>query len=174
MKKFFLWLTKHKKTVLSFYIIIIILCAFFSTRVKVNSNLSDYLPEDSESTIALNEMGKEFTEDIPNAEMMISDITMIEAAKLQDKIETINGVKAVSGIKDANPLSVPYGFLSEESVSSYYKDGHALYTLTLDKDRKYDLLEELRSVTDKKVSLSGSFVTGKYSQKTVDRKSLKQ
>ena len=165
MKKFFLWLTKHKIIVLSFYIIIIILCAFFSTKVKVNSNLADYLPEDSDSTIALNEMEKEFTGDIPNAEMMVSDITMIDAAKLQDKIEAINGVKAVSGIKDANPLSVPYEFLGEESISSYYRDGHALYTLTLDKERKFDLLEELRNVTDKEVSLSGSFVTGKYSQK---------
>ena len=67
------------------FIVIISICAFCSTKVKVNTNLADYLPKDSASTIALDEMGKEFTGDIPNAEMMVSDISMLDAARLQDK-----------------------------------------------------------------------------------------
>ena len=127
------------------FIVIISICAFCSTKVKVNTNLADYLPKDSASTIALDEMGKEFTGDIPNAEMMVSDISMLDAARLQDKIEALDGVKDVSGIRNANPLGVPYEFLGEEAVSSYYKDGNALYTLTLDAESGFSLLEDLRS-----------------------------
>ncbi len=125
------------------FIVIISICAFCSTKVKVNTNLADYLPKDSASTIALDEMGKEFTGDIPNAEMMVSDISMLDAARLQDKIEELDGVKDVSGIRNANPLGVPYEFLGEEAVSSYYKDGNALYTLTLDAESGFSLLEDL-------------------------------
>ncbi|MBR1482986.1 MAG: MMPL family transporter [Ruminococcus sp.] len=149
-----------------FYLVLIILSALLSTKVKVNSNLADYLPPDSDSTIALSEMEAEFTGDIPNASMMVTDITMEEADKLQAIIQKVDGVKAVSGIADANAFNVPYEFLGEEAVSGYYKDGHALYTLTLDTEKKIDLLDDLRALTDKKTYFSGSFVTGKTSQKT--------
>ena len=147
------------------FIVIISICAFCSTKVKVNTNLADYLPKDSASTIALDEMGREFTGDIPNAEMMVSDISMLEAARLQDKIEALDGVKDVSGIRNANLLGVPYEFLGEDAVRSYYKDGNALYTLTLDPESGFSLLEDLKNVTDKRVSLAGSFVTSKHAQK---------
>ncbi|MBR1741673.1 MAG: MMPL family transporter, partial [Lachnospiraceae bacterium] len=166
MQRFFAGLIRHKKIVLIFYLGLILLCAFLSTKVKVNSDLADYLPSDSDSTIALSEMKEEFSGNIPNANMMVSDITMFEADRLQKKIEKVEGVLEVSGISDQNPLGMPYEFLGEEAVSEYYRDGHALYSLTLDTEKKIDLLDDLRALTDKKVSFSGSFVTGKTSQKT--------
>lgn len=143
MERFFSWQIKHRKSVIVLFIVIISICAFCQTKVKVNTNLADYLPKDSASTIALDEMGREFTGDIPNAEMMVSDISMLEAARLQDKIEALDGVKDVSGIRNANLLGVPYEFLGEDAVRSYYKDGNALYTLTLDPESGFSLLEDL-------------------------------
>ncbi|MBR1598854.1 MAG: MMPL family transporter [Lachnospiraceae bacterium] len=166
MQKFFTGLVRHKKIVLVLYMALIILCAYLSTKVKVNSDLADYLPPDSDSTIALSEMEAEFSGDIPNASMMVTDISMAEADKLQKSIQEVDGVLDVSGIADENPLGMPYEFLGEGAVETYYKDGHALYSLTLDTEKKIDLLDDLRALTDKKVSFSGSFVTGKTSQKT--------
>ena len=165
MERFFSWQIRHRKSVIVLFIVIISICAFCQAKVKVNTNLADYLPKDSASTIALDEMGREFTGDIPNAEMMVSDISMLEAARLQDKIEALDGVKDVSGIRNANLLGVPYEFLGEDAVRSYYKDGNALYTLTLDPESGFSLLEDLKNVTDKRVSLAGSFVTSKHAQK---------
>lgn len=165
MERFFSWQIRHRKSVIVLFIVIISICAFCQAKVKVNTNLADYLPKDSASTIALDEMGREFTGDIPNAEMMVSDISMLEAARLQDKIETLVGVKDVSGIRNANLLGVPYEFLGEDAVRSYYKDGNALYTLTLDPESGFSLLEDLKNVTDRRVSLAGSFVTSKHAQK---------
>ena len=144
---------------------LIVCCGFLSTKVIVDNDLADYLPEDSDSTIAIAEMEREFSEDIPNAQMMVMDISMTDAARLEERIRKVDGVLSVSGIEDENTLDLPYEFIGEETVKNCYKDGNALYTLTLDNDKKLDLIDELRSLTDCEVRFSGTFVTDKTAQK---------
>ena len=164
MKSFFRRILVHRRFVLILYLIVVILCGYATTKVKVNSTLSDYLPPDSDSTIALSEMENQFTGKIPNAQMMVEGLTMREADRLEGKIRELDGVLDVTGIADQNMFDMPYDFLGEEAVKDYYRDGYALYTLTLDSDRGTDLMDELRALTDHKVSISGSFVDGKVTK----------
>ena len=164
MKTFFRKILEHRKFVLALYFILVILCGYATTKVKVNSTLSDDLPPDSDSTIALAEMESQYTGKIPNAQMMVEGLTMREADRLEQTIRELDGVLDVTGIADQNLFGVPYDFLGEEAVKNYYRDGCALYSLTLDSERGTDLLNELRSLTDKKVSISGSFVDGKVTK----------
>ncbi|MBQ9708326.1 MAG: MMPL family transporter [Firmicutes bacterium] len=166
MQSLFRKLIRHRKLVLGIYLVLVFACAFLSTKVEINSDLTDYLPQDSDSTIALAEMESQFTENIPNARMMVSGITMEEAARLQGDIKNVDGVLSVSGIADKNLLGLSYAFIGESAVEDCYRDGHALYTLALDTEKRLDLLDDLSSLTDKEVNFSGSFVTGKTSQKT--------
>ena len=166
MQSLFRKLIRHRKLVLGIYLVLVFACAFLSTKVEINSDLTDYLPQDSDSTIALAEMESQFTENIPNARMMVSGITMEEAARLQEDIKNVDGVLSVSGIADKNLLGLSYAFIGESAVEDCYRDGHALYTLALDTEKRLDLLDDLSSLTDKDVNFSGSFVTGKTSQKT--------
>ena len=164
MKSFFRRILVHRRFVLILYLIVVVLCGYATTKVKVNSTLSDYLPPDSDSTIALSEMESQFTGKIPNAQMMVEGLTMREADRLEGKIRELDGVLDVTGIADQNMFDMPYDFLGEEAVKDYYRDGYALYTLTLDSDRGTDLMDELRALTDHKVSISGSFVDGKVTK----------
>ena len=165
MERFFGEILRRRKTVLAVYLVLIVCCGFLSTKVIVDNDLADYLPEDSDSTIAIAEMEREFSEDIPNAQMMVMDISMTDAARLEERIRKVDGVLSVSGIEDENTLDLPYEFIGEETVKNCYKDGNALYTLTLDNDKKLDLIDELRSLTDCEVRFSGTFVTDKTAQK---------
>jgi len=40
-------ITKHKKLIISFFVIATVVCAFLSTLVHVNYDLKDYLPKDA-------------------------------------------------------------------------------------------------------------------------------
>jgi predicted RND superfamily exporter protein len=55
--------------------------------VKVNYNMVDYLPKESQSTIALEIMQDEFDQDIPNARVMISDVDLQQAIDYKEKLK---------------------------------------------------------------------------------------
>ena len=169
MQKVFEKLVIHRKAVIAFYVVIVVLCALLSTKVQVNTDLTEYLPSDSDSTIALTTMNEQFSDGIPNAQMMVSDIDILDAAKLEKQIRDVDGVLAVTGIADQNPYHAPYEALSEDAVSQYYRDGNALYTLTIDTEKRVVVLDELAGLTDKETSFTGSFVSAKSTQRSVTR-----
>ena len=82
-EKFYRSVIRHRKIVLALYMIAILLCLWLRTKVGVNSDLAAYLPEDSRSTVSLHVMKEEFTEKIPNARLMVRDISLREARQLK-------------------------------------------------------------------------------------------
>ncbi|MFP3340590.1 hypothetical protein R0J91_21610, partial [Micrococcus sp. SIMBA_131] len=55
------WIIKHKKAVLIAFILATVLSTVAQFFVKVNYNMVDYLPDDAQSTQALDIMEREFT-----------------------------------------------------------------------------------------------------------------
>ena len=161
-EKFYRSVIRHRKIVLALYMIAILLCLWLRTKVGVNSDLAAYLPEDSRSTVSLHVMKEEFTEKIPNARLMVRDISLREARQLKKRLEEIDGILAVMWVTDSNYFNVPLEFMSESSLKRYYRDGNALYTLTLDTEKGSELLEEIRSQTDHKTVMAGEFVQNKF------------
>lgn len=173
MKWIFCKMVKHKKIVVTFYIIAAIFSIIMVKFVKVNSDLTDYLPKDSDSTIALHIMDEEFDSEIPNATLMVKDIELNDAAKLEDKLKDIDGVNDVSWATDDNTFDLPLEMLPPSTLEKYYKDNNALYTLTLDEDKRIDLIDEIREVSGKEIAVSGGFVNSKVSQATSGSEILK-
>ena len=169
MQRVFEKLVAHRKAVIASFVLLVLLSAFLSTKVHVNADLADYLPADSDSTIALAEMKGQFGDGIPNARMMVSDIDIIDAALLEDDIREVDGVLAVSGIADQNPYHAPYQFLDDDAVAEYYRDGNALYSLTIDTEKRVGILDELSALTDNEVAFTGAFVSSKSTQRSSAR-----
>ena len=159
-QKFFKKILKHRRFVLIIYLILSLLCIIAGRQVDVDNNLADYLPEDSDSTIALHVMEEEFGSDIPNAELMVKDISFAEAVRLQEKIEEVEGVTAVSWVTGANS-TIPAEMYPSSLLEGKYEDGCALYSLTLDNTCTIDLANEIRGLTDHETAMSGSFINSK-------------
>lgn len=66
MRKAYEWVVNHRKLVIAFYAVAVIVCAICKTQISVNYDMNDYLPEDSASTVALDLMNKEFDGGVPN------------------------------------------------------------------------------------------------------------
>ena len=96
MKKISELLMKHKKTMLTIFIIAILFSIFASKLVTVNYNMMDYLPDDAKSTISLEIMDKEYDTAIPNLRVVVNNVSITEALEYKEKIAKVEGVEEIS------------------------------------------------------------------------------
>ena len=105
MRKFYEAIVDHKKTVIVFFTIAMIISALCST--MVNYDINDYLPDGTASTVALDKMNEEYDMSIPNARVMVSNLTVAEALKMKEKLSEIDGVDDVTWLDDAIDTDIP-------------------------------------------------------------------
>ncbi|MEN0645355.1 MMPL family transporter [Alkalicoccobacillus gibsonii] len=151
-----------KSVVLSFaaLTIIAIIAQFF---VSVNYNMVDYLPEDAPSSVGLEEMQREFTSSIPNTNVLIRDVTVQEAIDYKEQLGEITGVTDVTWLDDIMDTRIPLEMADEAMIESYYKDGQALISLTIETgaeveatDAIYELIGEDNAVAGEAVNTATS------------------
>ncbi len=87
--------------------------------VSVNYDINDYLPADNHSTVSLDVMQDEFDGGIPNARVMIRDVTIPEALSYKETIEQIDGVTEVLWLDDTADITRPLEVLDTDIVERY-------------------------------------------------------
>ncbi len=101
MEKFYELVIRHRKIIFAVFIGIAVICAMAQKFVSVNYDMISYLPEDSPSTVALDVMEDEFDGGIPNARVLIYNVTVPEALSYKEKLGEIDGVTDVTWLDDA-------------------------------------------------------------------------
>lgn len=86
MKRLFEFIVNHSKLIIFIFIIFSGLCAVCKPMVSVNYDMTDYLPQDSLSTVALDKMNDEFSEGIAGARVMVKNVTVAEALSYKEKL----------------------------------------------------------------------------------------
>ena len=102
-------------------VIALIFSAFSRNWVKVENDLSFYLPDDAETKLALDVMEDQFTT-YGTAEVMVANITYTDAEKLNDQISEVKGVQSVAF----------------DQTTDHYASSSALFTVTFDYDETDD------------------------------------
>ena len=159
MRKFYTWVVNHRKLVLTVFTLAFIICAVCKTQISVNYDMNDYLPEDSASTVALDLMNEEFDGGVPNARVMVKDVTVPEALEYKDRIEQVDGVTDVAWLDDVVSVDVPLETQDKETVENYYKDGNALFSVTIDKAKRVDAVNDIRKIIGDDNAMTGSAVS---------------
>ncbi len=165
MSGFSSFITKYKKSVIVIFLSLAVISAIFIPMVTVNYNMEDYLPENAQSTTAIEVMEEEFGGDFPNARVMITDVSIKEALEYKGKILAIDGVSSVSWLDDVIGLgqltTTPIEFLDTSIVKNYYKDSNALITISLESGKElsavraiYDLIGENNALAGDAVNLA--------------------
>ena len=158
MRKFYEAIVDHKKTVIVFFTIAMIISALCSTMVNVNYDINDYLPDGTASTVALDKMNEEYDMSIPNARVMVSNLTVAEALKMKEKLSEIDGVDDVTWLDDAIDTDIPLETADKDTVENYYKDNNALYTVTIDESKRIETVHAIRDLIGEENSMSGAAV----------------
>ena len=121
------------------FIVLFVLACIYSVisipKVGVVDDLTEYLPESTETRQGLDIMNREFTT-FGSAKILVSNITYEKALSLAGELEEIRGISSVS-------------FYDEEDEdydsgdrADYYKDASALFTLTFEQEEDTELSQE--------------------------------
>ena len=159
MKKFYMSLVNHRKTMVMIFTMVFVVCLLLGNLVEVNYDINDYLPESSPSTVSLELMQEEFDGGIPNARIMISDVTIPEALEYKEKLEAVDGVTAVTWLDDVVSIFVPLSTLDTDTLETYYKDNNALFTVTIEEDRRIEAVSSIRELIGEDNAMTGSAVS---------------
>lgn len=158
MRKFYTFIVNHRKTIISIFVISAIIGVFLFTQVGVDYDINDYLPEDSISTIAIDLMKEEFEGGIPNARVMIKDVSIPNALEYKNKLLAIDGVDEVTWLDDSIDMTVPLSTVDQNTIETYYKNDTALYNVTLNDKKRVEATEEIRELIGEENALVGNAV----------------
>lgn len=158
MESFYSKIVNHKKLIISIFTISTIICLICSKQVKVDYDMNNYLPADVASTSALEVMYEEYGTAIPNARIMVCNLSLSDAQKMKEKLSDIDGVDSVTWLDDVVDINTPLDVLNQDTVETYYKDNTALYTVTIDEDTRISTVNKIRHLIGDDNSMSGSAV----------------
>lgn len=149
-------ITRHKKIVITLFVLCALVSAVLILGVTVNFDLTDYLPEDAESTMALDLMYEEFGSGVPNTRVMVQNLTLTGAVDMKHRIAEAPGVSAVMWLDDTQDLSTPIELMDEATVEQYWRDGTALYDVTIDEGRESEAVAAIYEITGSDGAISGN------------------
>lgn len=155
MEKAAEFILKHKKTVLICFAVLVIASLLVMPMVRTNYRLSDYLPDDAKSTTALEVMEARFDQRIPNLSVYMQNVTIPQALKLKAQLQELPGVESVLWLDDVLDVYEPLEMQDSETVEAWYKDGGALFSLTVATDNVGDHIASLRAFIGDRGVLSG-------------------
>lgn len=168
MKKFYKWVVNHPKLIISVFAILFVICLICKPMISVDYDMNDYLPKDSKSTVALDVMNEDFDGGVPNARVMVENVTIPEALEYKDKIKNVDGVTDVTWLDDAVSIEEPIETMDTDTVENYYKDGNALFSVTIESDKRIEAVNAIREIIGDDNAMTGSAVsTATATQTTV-------
>ena len=159
MRNFYTLVVRRRWIIIAAFILAAAVCLFLNQLVAVNYDMTDYLPPDSPSTIALDVMQQEFDGGIPDARVMVRNVTIPQALAYKEALKQVDGVLEVMWLDDAVDITLPLEILDEETVDAYYQEGAALFTVTIDEDKRLQAVADIRTLIGDENAMTSSAVS---------------
>jgi uncharacterized protein len=147
---------KHRKAIIIVFAFLVVLGGVMFMGVGINYNMTDYLPEQANSTKALAIMQQEFAEPIPNANVMLTDVSLAEALDYKARLAALPNVEDVIWLDDAVNIKQPLAMQDTKTVETYYKNDNALFFLSVKDGTEKDTIAAIRDLVGAKGQISGT------------------
>lgn len=141
--------------------------------VGVNYDLTSYLPDECDSTIAINEMKKSFG--YPGTgRIMLKDVSLYEAKQYKTRFEDVKGVDQVIWC-DTTGQQVYQGsdFINYTDIDEFYKDNCAVMDVTFDEGDTSKLthqaINDIEKIIGDKGYIVGMSPTNKFIEENVQK-----
>ena len=163
---------KHRRVVIVVAALFFVFCVVCIPQVKINYQFSDYLPENSESTVSLRVMEEAFDAPTPNSNIMVEGLALTEAQELANQMETTTGVEDVMWLGTTCDISVPLETYDPDVVAAFKKGDSYLYQVALDTSLAAETMDVIRdeatSLGATNVSMSGEAINSAVAQGSSD------
>lgn len=158
MERYTQFLMKHRGWVILLFAAVAVVCGVLSALVGVNYKFADYLPAEAASTRAIGVMEEEYDQAVPNMRVLVYDVAIPEALEYKERIEAAEGVQEVNWLDDAVNIYEPLEMAPQKTVDEWYKDGDALFNVTVDEEREDEAVAAVREIIGEENCMSGSAV----------------
>lgn len=155
---------RFRKTILVVFAALIIVGMLGALTLRINYNMADYLPPEANSTKAIDLMADGFDETMPNTTVMMKTDSVAQGQEQKAALLALDGVSAVSWLDDSVDVKTPLAFLDPDIVGSYYKDGQALYSVTIESGKEVDAVNALYNYVGEDGAVTGNAVDQANSQ----------
>lgn len=137
---------KHRVATVGAFALLAAFCALCMTQVSVNGDLSNYLPKDTPSTVAIDVMDEAFDSDVANLRVYASGIDLAQAGDLGGEFAQVEGVLDVQWLGDAVDVAEPLELQDEDTVGAWKDDEGYLFEVTLEAPYEQAKIEEIRAL----------------------------
>ena len=90
---------------------------------------------------------------------MVKNVSIPEALEYKEKLLACEGVTEVLWLDDVADIYQPLTSLDEDTVNLYYKDKAALFTVTVDENKRIEAVDAIRIAVGNENAISGNAVS---------------
>ena len=153
-------------------VILVIICLCMAPFVKINYDLTQYLPDFAPSKIAIDKMDETFG--YPGTgRLMLKDVSLYEAKDYKDKIEKVDGVDQVIWCDMTTSIYEASDFINYDDIEDYYKDNCAVMDVTFDEGDSSKLthqaIDDIEDIIGDKGYIVGMSPTNKFTEENVEK-----
>lgn len=164
------FVVEKRKIIGFFFLIALVVSLILIPKVRINYDLSEYVPDSERAKQGMNITAEEFSMQ-GFARIMVNNVSLVEAKDYKTKIENVDGVDTVLWLDDSIDVYRPISFIDESLLNDYYKDGSALYDVMFEEDEyspKTNMaIEEIQKIIPDDSNMIGSAVDTKSAQDTI-------
>ena len=173
MERFFRGVLRHRKLVITLFVILTCLSVACIPQVKIDANMSDYLPTSAKSSQDLNDMKEIYGNDITNARIYVTGISQVDATSFDEQLKSQPGVTSVSWLGDQVDLDKPIEVADADTVKEWYDGEGYLYQCVFTSDVDQAEIDSIRSMAQalpgaQTVAIDGSAVSDAANMATIN------
>ncbi len=173
MERFFRGVLSHRKLVITIFVILTCLSVACIPQVKIDANMSDYLPTSAKSSQDLSDMKAIYGNDITNARIYVTGISQVDAASFDEQLKNQPGVTSVTWLGDEVDLDKPIEVANADTVKEWYDGDGYLYQCVFTSDVDQAEIDSIRSMAQalpgaQTVAIDGSAVSDAANMATIN------
>lgn len=158
------FIIRFRKAIVAVFIVLTAVSAVGALTLQVNYNMADYLPSEANSTKAIDALSDSFDEEMPNATVMMKADSVTQGQEQKEGLLAIDGVTAVTWLDDVVDVKTPLAAQDQDTVETYYKDGNALYSVTVESGKEVAAVNALYEYAGEDGAVTGNAVDQASSQ----------
>lgn len=149
------FIIQQKKKIIVIFTLLSLFGIILYLSTPINYNMMDYLPQKANSTIALEKMEENFDQPIPNLNIMVEDVSIVEASQIKKQLQDIDYISEVLWLDDTIDLKTPLEIQDSSLVKTYYKDECALYMAACQDGKEREAISAIKEILGSQCKISG-------------------
>ncbi|MDR0490594.1 MAG: MMPL family transporter [Oscillospiraceae bacterium] len=145
----------RRKMIAVIFLFAAVVCALMFSSVNVEYNMVEYLPPGSQSTEALHILNREFSDALPNAQVTVRDLSLMEAMSFKKELEGLDHMREVLWLDDVYDLRQPLEMGNSDTIGSFYSEKTAYYSVVIFKGSEKEGVKEVRELLGDRGVISG-------------------